>query len=138
MASEPKNSKACLLKMTMKELINLAMPSGDPSGNYSTIPQVTVMLHRLDSLNRPLSTEDILCTEFNTVTDNPTQNHRASEIPILRQSIRSNSDSKIDFYTSTIQLAGSSPDVFHRGVFVVSGLCELVVYDIIFSFIRSS
>nr|DBA27195.1 TPA: hypothetical protein GDO54_011363 [Pyxicephalus adspersus] len=40
LASEPKNSKACLLKMTMKELINLAMPSGDLSGNNSTIPQV--------------------------------------------------------------------------------------------------
>ncbi|KAM5164962.1 tRNA (32-2'-O)-methyltransferase regulator THADA isoform 2-T2 [Mantella aurantiaca] len=40
LASEPKNSKACLLKMTMKELINLAMPSGDLSGNSSTIPQV--------------------------------------------------------------------------------------------------
>ncbi|XP_018411906.1 PREDICTED: thyroid adenoma-associated protein [Nanorana parkeri] len=40
LASEPKNSKACLLKMTMKELINLAMPSSDLSGNNSTIPQV--------------------------------------------------------------------------------------------------
>ncbi|XP_056424110.1 thyroid adenoma-associated protein isoform X2 [Hyla sarda] len=40
LASEPKNSKAGLLKMNMKELINLAMPSGDLSGNNSTIPQV--------------------------------------------------------------------------------------------------
>ncbi|KAG8584255.1 hypothetical protein GDO81_008754 [Engystomops pustulosus] len=40
LASEPKNSKAGLLKMTMKELISLAMPSSDSSGNTSTIPQV--------------------------------------------------------------------------------------------------
>ncbi|XP_069810892.1 tRNA (32-2'-O)-methyltransferase regulator THADA isoform X2 [Dendropsophus ebraccatus] len=40
LASEPKNSKAGLLKMTMKELISLAMPSSDLSGNNSTIPQV--------------------------------------------------------------------------------------------------
>ncbi|XP_077138495.1 tRNA (32-2'-O)-methyltransferase regulator THADA isoform X1 [Ranitomeya variabilis] len=40
LASEPKNSKAGLLKMTMKELINLAMPLSDLSGNSSTIPQV--------------------------------------------------------------------------------------------------
>ncbi|KAM3931868.1 tRNA (32-2'-O)-methyltransferase regulator THADA [Leptodactylus fuscus] len=40
LASEPKNSKAGLLKMTMKELISLAMPPSDSSGNSSTIPQV--------------------------------------------------------------------------------------------------
>ncbi|XP_075719351.1 tRNA (32-2'-O)-methyltransferase regulator THADA isoform X2 [Rhinoderma darwinii] len=40
LASEPKNSKAGLLKMTMKELISLAMPSSDLYGNNSTIPQV--------------------------------------------------------------------------------------------------
>ncbi|XP_044145223.1 thyroid adenoma-associated protein [Bufo gargarizans] len=40
LASEPKNSKAGLLKMTMKELISLAMPSSDLSGNNGTIPQV--------------------------------------------------------------------------------------------------
>ncbi|XP_073528138.1 tRNA (32-2'-O)-methyltransferase regulator THADA isoform X2 [Phyllobates terribilis] len=40
LASEPKNSKAGLLKMTMKELISLAMPLSDLSGNSSTIPQV--------------------------------------------------------------------------------------------------
>ncbi|KAG9484416.1 hypothetical protein GDO78_010020 [Eleutherodactylus coqui] len=40
LASEPKNSKAGLLKMTMKELISLAMPSSDLSGNNCTIPQV--------------------------------------------------------------------------------------------------
>ncbi|XP_053314799.1 thyroid adenoma-associated protein [Spea bombifrons] len=40
LASEPKNSKAGLLKMTMKELIHLALPASDPSGNTSTIPQV--------------------------------------------------------------------------------------------------
>ncbi|XP_073409555.1 tRNA (32-2'-O)-methyltransferase regulator THADA-like [Dendrobates tinctorius] len=40
LASEPKNSKAGLLKMTMKELINLAMPLSDLNGNSSTIPQV--------------------------------------------------------------------------------------------------
>ncbi|KAM4693409.1 tRNA (32-2'-O)-methyltransferase regulator THADA [Discoglossus pictus] len=40
LASEPKNSKAGLLKMTMKELISLAMPGIDSSGNTSTIPQV--------------------------------------------------------------------------------------------------
>ncbi|XP_063774402.1 tRNA (32-2'-O)-methyltransferase regulator THADA isoform X2 [Pseudophryne corroboree] len=40
LASEPKNSKAGLLKMTMKELISLAMPTSDLCGNNSTIPQV--------------------------------------------------------------------------------------------------
>ncbi|KAM8946134.1 tRNA (32-2'-O)-methyltransferase regulator THADA [Pelodytes ibericus] len=40
LASEPKNSKAGLLKMTMKELITLAMPASISSGNNSTIPQV--------------------------------------------------------------------------------------------------
>ncbi|KAM9316838.1 tRNA (32-2'-O)-methyltransferase regulator THADA [Gastrophryne carolinensis] len=40
LTSEPKNSKAGLLKMTMKELISLALPSSDLSGNNSTIPQV--------------------------------------------------------------------------------------------------
>ncbi|MEE6474112.1 hypothetical protein FKM82_010275 [Ascaphus truei] len=40
LASEPKNSKAGLLKMTMNELIALAMPASDSSGNSSTIPQV--------------------------------------------------------------------------------------------------
>ncbi|XP_053568262.1 thyroid adenoma-associated protein isoform X2 [Bombina bombina] len=39
-ASEPKNSKAGLLKMTMKDLIALAMPASESSGNPSTIPQV--------------------------------------------------------------------------------------------------
>ncbi|XP_075060252.1 tRNA (32-2'-O)-methyltransferase regulator THADA isoform X2 [Mixophyes fleayi] len=40
LASEPKNSKAGLLKMTMKELISLAMPPSDWCGNNGTIPQV--------------------------------------------------------------------------------------------------
>ncbi|XP_063299969.1 tRNA (32-2'-O)-methyltransferase regulator THADA [Pelobates fuscus] len=40
LASEPKNSKAGLLKMTMKELITLAMPVKSAEGDNSTIPQV--------------------------------------------------------------------------------------------------
>ncbi|KAE8600637.1 hypothetical protein XENTR_v10013341 [Xenopus tropicalis] len=40
LASEPKNSKAGFLKMTMKQLISLAMPESDASGDKSTIPQV--------------------------------------------------------------------------------------------------
>ncbi|OCT79347.1 hypothetical protein XELAEV_18026159mg [Xenopus laevis] len=40
LASEPKNSKGGLLKMTMKQLISLAMPESDASGNKGTIPQV--------------------------------------------------------------------------------------------------
>uniref|UniRef100_A0A8C5M868 tRNA (32-2'-O)-methyltransferase regulator THADA n=1 Tax=Leptobrachium leishanense TaxID=445787 RepID=A0A8C5M868_9ANUR len=40
LASETKNSKAGLLKMTMKELITLAMPACSLGGNNSTIPQV--------------------------------------------------------------------------------------------------
>ncbi|KAG8443616.1 hypothetical protein GDO86_008965 [Hymenochirus boettgeri] len=41
LASEPKNSKAGLLKMTMNQLIALAMPEmNDESENKSTIPQV--------------------------------------------------------------------------------------------------
>ncbi|KAM4770872.1 tRNA (32-2'-O)-methyltransferase regulator THADA [Rhinophrynus dorsalis] len=40
LASEPKNGKAGLLKMTMKQLITLAMPESAAPGNNSTIPQV--------------------------------------------------------------------------------------------------
>ncbi|XP_070833382.1 thyroid adenoma-associated protein [Chaetodon trifascialis] len=40
LSSEPKSSSCSLLKMTMRELIALAMPSADRNSDSSTIPQV--------------------------------------------------------------------------------------------------
>ncbi|XP_076016993.1 thyroid adenoma-associated protein [Genypterus blacodes] len=40
LSSEPKSSSCSLLKMTMKELIALAMPSADRNTDRSTVPQV--------------------------------------------------------------------------------------------------
>ncbi|KAF7653645.1 hypothetical protein LDENG_00080460 [Lucifuga dentata] len=40
LSSEPKSSSCSLLKMTMKELIALAMPSADRNTSHSTVPQV--------------------------------------------------------------------------------------------------
>nr|XP_020479792.1 thyroid adenoma-associated protein isoform X2 [Monopterus albus] len=40
LSSEPKLSSCSLLKMTMRELISLAMPSADRSTSSSTVPQV--------------------------------------------------------------------------------------------------
>ncbi|XP_050932608.1 LOW QUALITY PROTEIN: thyroid adenoma-associated protein [Lates calcarifer] len=40
LSSEPKSSSCSLLKMTMRELITLAMPSADRNTDSSTVPQV--------------------------------------------------------------------------------------------------
>ncbi|XP_029306193.1 thyroid adenoma-associated protein [Cottoperca gobio] len=40
LSSEPKSSSCSLLKMTMRELISLAMPSANRNTNGSTVPQV--------------------------------------------------------------------------------------------------
>ena len=40
LSSEPKSSSCSLLKMTMRELIALAMPSADRNTDSSTVPQV--------------------------------------------------------------------------------------------------
>ncbi|XP_039994968.1 thyroid adenoma-associated protein isoform X2 [Xiphias gladius] len=40
LSSEPKSSSCSLLKMTMRELITLAMPSADKNTDSSTVPQV--------------------------------------------------------------------------------------------------
>ncbi|KAF0027160.1 hypothetical protein F2P81_019901 [Scophthalmus maximus] len=40
LSSEPKSSSCSLLKMTMRELISLAMPSADRNTDSSTVPQV--------------------------------------------------------------------------------------------------
>lgn len=40
LSSEPKSSSCGLLKMTMRELIALAMPSIDRNTDSSTVPQV--------------------------------------------------------------------------------------------------
>ncbi|KAM9847598.1 thyroid adenoma-associated protein [Aulostomus maculatus] len=40
LSSEPKSSSCSLLKMTMRELITLAMPSSDRTTDSSTVPQV--------------------------------------------------------------------------------------------------
>lgn len=40
LSSEPKSSSCSLLKMTMRELIALALPSADRNTDLSTVPQV--------------------------------------------------------------------------------------------------
>ncbi|XP_068423389.1 thyroid adenoma-associated protein [Clinocottus analis] len=40
LSSEPKSSSCCLLKMTMRELIALAMPSANRTTDSATVPQV--------------------------------------------------------------------------------------------------
>lgn len=53
LSSEPKSSSCSLLKMTMKELIALAMPPADRDTDCSTVPQVqstSISLHQFHIL----------------------------------------------------------------------------------------
>ncbi|XP_077438337.1 thyroid adenoma-associated protein [Vanacampus margaritifer] len=61
LSSEPKSSSCSLLKMTMRELITLAMPSADRNTDASTVPQVHA-LNILRALYRDTRLgENIIC-----------------------------------------------------------------------------